>query len=174
MFPGLVRLILEKSGRHLNLLWESDETDPKRHLLVLATSELLKQFYHEPVGGQWTATLTRTQVLGVAESVFEEVIDNPYWVKRISNVGGAEDTPVGVCIGAVMASLTKLAPGQINSETVASALKAGLRAGAMELSLLEKIPGAAAGSVGTALTFAFDAIFEGVFGSGSDTRSHWR
>lgn len=174
MFPELVRLILERSSGNLALLWGADETDPKKHLLLVAASGLLRELSRKPAAGRWKPTLTRGQALTVAEAVFDEVIDNPYWVEKIQGVGGAEDTPVGVAVGAVLESFAKAAGRRFNNETVVAALKTGMKTGAMEISLLEKVPQGAAGEARTALTAALDAVFEGILGNGSDAKSRWR
>jgi hypothetical protein len=173
MYPELVRLVLEKSSANLSLIWSVNENNPKKHLLVMASSELMKQLSKKPAAGQWKPVLTRTQALAVAEAAFDEVLDNPYWVKKIAGVGGAGEKPLGVAISAILQSFAMVENGRFNNETIVAALKAGLNAGAMDTALLKKVPQAAAGDVRVAITSAVDAIFNGVLAGDSNARSQW-
>ena len=173
MYPELVRLILEKSSANLTLIWGINENDPKKHLLVMTSSELMKQLSKKPAVGQWKPVLTRAQALAVAEAAFDEVLDNPYWVKKVAGVGGAGEKPLGVAISAILQSFAMVENDRFNNETIVAALRAGLNAGAMDIALLKKVPQAAAGDARVAITSAVDAIFNGVLDGDSNTRSQW-
>jgi hypothetical protein len=175
MGPELIRLILEKTGADLPLLVGGSADNPKKNLLVLAASDLLANISEKSWSGGWHPTLTRDQVLDVAEDVFDEVLDNPYWLRKIQSVGGPDDTPLSVAIEAVVTSLKNTGKGdRLSSETVIAAIKAGVDAAAMDLALLKKVPDAAAGDARTALTAALDAVFDGIFADSSTAATRWR
>ena len=174
IYPELVKLLLEKSSANLSLVWDINENNPKKHLLVIANSELMKQLSAKRGVAKWKPDLTRAQALAIAEVAFDEVIDNPFWVKQMTGVGGAGEKPLGVAVSAVLNSFAMVERGRFNNETILAALKAGISAGAKEISLLKKAPQAAAGDARVVITSAMDAIFNGVLDGNSNARSQWR
>ena len=173
LYPELVRLLLEKSSANLSLIWDINENNPKKHLLVIASSELMKQLSVNHGAAKWKPDLTHAQALAVAEIAFDAVLDNPYWVKKIAGVGGAGEKPLGVAIAAILQSFAMVEGGRFNNETLLVALKVGISTGAKEIALLKKVPKAEAGDARVAITSAVDAIFNGVLDGNSNTRSQW-
>ena len=139
-----------------------------------ANQKLMKQLSAKRGVAKWKPDLTRAQALAIAEVAFDEVIDNPFWVKQMTGVGGAGEKPLGVAVSAVLNSFAMVERGRFNNETILAALKAGISAGAKEISLLKKAPQAAAGDARVVITSAMDAIFNGVLDGNSNARSQWR
>lgn len=174
--PELIRLVLEKTGSNLPLLAGGDGGDPGKNLLVLATSELLANVSEGSwTGGVWHPVLTRGHLLDVAEAVFDEVLDNPYWLKKIRSVGGPDDTPLGVAVEAVVNALKDSDAGdRLSSDTVVAAIKSGVAAAALNIDLLKKVPDTASGEARIALTAAIDAVFDGILAEGATPATRWR
>lgn len=171
ILPELVRLVLDKSADNMDLLWGRDFSDPDRHLLVTASRQLLKALATQPAVGTWRPTLTKSQVLDVANVVLDEVIDNPDWL--ITRAGMANPV-LEMAITGILAALKKADGQRINAETGVAALKGGVSAVALNINLLEKLPpgGQDAGKV--ALTAAIDAIFGTVFANNVNVTMKWR
>ncbi|MGH7162721.1 MAG: hypothetical protein ACREID_04495, partial [Planctomycetota bacterium] len=91
LFPELARLVLEKSGEHLDLVWGKRHQSAGRHLLVTASRTLLRALSREPApGATWRPRLSKERLLEVAEAVLDEVLDNPRWL--VDEAGEASDT----------------------------------------------------------------------------------
>jgi len=169
LLPDILQLVLEKSAANLALLWPAGSDSPTNHLLVGATSQLLNALAESAADGAWPR-LTRGQMLSIAETVFDEVADNPAWL--IERVNG--HSALGTGLKAVVTSLGNQPAAKINTNTLMVALRAGLMAAATDRSLLKKlpVPGTDAGKV--ALEAAIDAIIETVNGDTVPADRKWR
>lgn len=171
LFPEIARLVLEKSAGHLDLLWGPSFQSPERHLLVTATRVLLRSLAKEPPqGSAWTPRLTPDQIIGLADAVLDEVVDNPAW---LLDEAGGESGYLEAALEAVLASLRKVPGSRISAETGVAVLRAGLGAAALRLDLLGDLPAEAGRPARTAVTAALDAIFEEIFDRGVDPGARW-
>jgi hypothetical protein len=170
LLPDILRLVLEKSAQNLDLIWPAGSQSPRDHLLVTATSELLKALSESVSADQGLPKLSKAQVLSIAETVLDEVVDNPAWL--LERVNG--QSTLGTGLKAVLTSLGNQETDRLNAETLVAALRSGLLAAATRHSLLKKIdgPGADAGKV--ALEAAIDAIIDTVNGETVPANTKWR
>ncbi|HVE42678.1 MAG TPA: hypothetical protein VNM14_22550 [Planctomycetota bacterium] len=156
LFPELTRLILERSADNLDLLWSARSTSPSGHLLVLATKSVLKALSEKPPkGSTWKPSFTPEQILALAETVLDAVVDNPTWLENVPTAGAA---PLSVVLSSVLAALRKRDPSVISAETGVSILRAAILASASRLSLLKMLPQTGKTAVEAALTMIFDII----------------
>ena len=81
LLPEIIRIILEHSAEHLDLLFDTDEEDP-RHLLVIATEQTLAAIAQKPASGKWKPRLTNEQVLDLLDIIYTAVLANPQWVDK--------------------------------------------------------------------------------------------
>jgi hypothetical protein len=73
-------LVLEKTGEHAHVLIDADTGTP-RHLLVLATREILAALTRrEDREGRWRPGLSPEQGLYILELLLEEVVRYPDWI----------------------------------------------------------------------------------------------
>ena len=169
LLPDIVQLVLKKSAANLSLIWPAGSDSAGNHLLVIATSQLLTALAESAGNGAWPR-LTRGQMLSIAETVFDEVVDNPAWL--LERVNGHSALATG--LKAVLTSLGNQPAARINTDTLMVALRAGLMAAATDRSLLQKlpVPGTDAGKV--ALGAAIDAIIDTVNGDTVPAERKWR
>ncbi len=170
ILPEIVRLVLEKSADNMDLIWGKDFSDPGKHLLVVASQQLLEALAMEPDDGKWSPTLTKDQVLRVAEVVFDEVIDNPDWLTKRAG----EASPIlNVAVTAALDSLREQDGRRLSTEVGVAALQASVTAVAVRLPLLDPLPPRGQGAGKVALTAALDAIFETILDDALDTSTRW-
>ena len=81
LLPELIRLILESTARHLYLVYDVSEDEP-RHLLVIATEQVLLAIAEKPRYGKWKPTLSNEQVLEILEIIYAAVLAHPQWVQQ--------------------------------------------------------------------------------------------
>ncbi len=172
LFPEVVRLVLENSAEHMDLVWGTGFQSADKHLLVTASRSLLQALAKPaPPGSTWKPRFTRDQIVDVAEAVFGEVVENPDWL--VAHASGANDH-LGVAVDAMLASMRKLDGRRISADAGVAMLKAGLGAVAVRLPLLEELPAGTQDAGRVALTAALDAIFSELFGAGVEADAKWR
>ncbi len=169
LLPDILHLVLEKSAANLALIWPAGSDSPRNHLLVSATSALLKALAESAVDGAWPK-LARGQMLSLAENVFDEVVDNPAWL--LERVNG--HSALGTGLKAVLTSLGNQPAAKINTDTLMAALRSGLMAAATDRSLLKKLPAPGTDAGKVALEAAIDAIIDTVNGDTVPADRKWR
>ncbi len=78
--PELLRIVLEKSGDNLHLLWPDVDKKPEKHLLLVGAKELIEILAADPGQANWTLRFTRDNLLIVIESVMDDLSSNPEWL----------------------------------------------------------------------------------------------
>jgi hypothetical protein len=170
LFPDIIRLALEKSAENLDLIWPKETNDLADHLLVTGTKELFKALAEGTREEGWP-TLTKSQILGLVEVVFDEVIENPDWLLKSEGLEG--DSALTVAVKAALDSLEQLKPPLISADAAASAISAAISASAMRLEFLRELPpgGADAGKI--AIRAAMDAVFQNAMGDHVSAEEKW-
>lgn len=171
MFPEMVRLVLAKTADNADLIFGKRFTNPDRHLLVTAMRQLLKSLSKKPpAGSTWTPSFTKEQVLDIAEAVFDEVVDNPGWV--VDRAGNASKV-LGTAVQAMLESLRKLDSRRVSASAGVAMLKAGLKAVALQLPLIQDLPEGGQDAGRVAITAALDAILGTIFGEEVNAEASW-
>jgi len=80
LLPDVARLVLEKTGDNLSLLWPTAPNSPEKNLLLVAAKSILKSVSRPTADGTWHPDFTDEDMLFVIESVFDEVKRNPAWI----------------------------------------------------------------------------------------------
>lgn len=170
LLPDIARLVLEKTGENLELVWGRRITDPKKNLLLVAVKSTMKELAKKPpAGSTWKPTLTKEQVVAVAESVLDMVVDQPQWL--LKRADDTSDT-LGVAVRAMLDSLRAMDESRITGETGIALMRAGLAAVAQRITFLDALPGGAdAGK--RALTAAVDAVIGTIFADDADADAQW-
>ena len=170
LFPDIIRLVLEKSADNLDLIWPKETNNLADHLLVTGTKELFKALAEGTREEAWP-TLTKSQILGIVEVVFDEVIENPDWLLKSEGYEGG--SALTVAVKAALDSLEQLKAPLISADAVVAAISAAISASAMRLQLLRELPpgGADAGKI--ALRAAMDALFQNAIGDHVSAEEKW-
>jgi len=138
IMPEMMRLILERTAAHADLLWPDEFHQPEKHLLVSASRELLNQLSKPPApGDRWKPNLTKSQILGVVETVLDEVVQNPDWLVKEAE---SENVILAEVVESVMGALRKVPTNRLSSETGMEVLKSAVKAVALRKDFVEKIP----------------------------------
>lgn len=163
--PEAIRLTLEATGEHLELLLPEDGDDPERHLLLIAARSLLAQLSVPPADDAgWKLRLRSDQALMVLESVFDEVVQNPRWVEEIEDEG---ETLLAAVAAEVLATLRALPGPKLTSRTGFAILTAALRVAGRRFELLAEEQG------GRRIALVLDAVLGTVFAPGVDPKAVW-
>jgi len=170
IFPEIARLVLEKSAANLELVWPAGATDPAKHLLITGTRQLFAAIAKGSQENGWP-TLTRTQILGIAEVVFDEILENPDWLLERADLG--DDSALGVTVRAVLDSLQKVDESHFSSDAAAAVISAAIKATAMRLELVHKLPPGGADAGKLAINAAIDAVLESAFGDDISANKKW-
>lgn len=171
IFPEVVRLVLDKSADNLDLIWDTSESDPEHHLLVTASSTLLESLAKAPPdNARWKPQFTPQQLLEMAESVMDEVVENPAWLVERA---GTTSSHLEAAVEAILVSLRKVPGDRISAETGVAVLRAGLGGVALRLALVEELPAAGGEAARPAITAALDAIFGEIFADHVQAEASW-
>ncbi len=150
LFPELTRLVIERTGANLHLLWGAD--DDAENLALVAVRTLMGELAREPSAGAWKPRLSKSQVLNVAEAVLDELADNPQLIlMEVDGRATLQDV-----ISVVLQELSAKELDDLSGDTVVGILKVTVQAAAARWAFLEKLPGA---SGKTALAAVIDALF---------------
>jgi hypothetical protein len=137
IMPEMMRLILERTASHADLLWPDEFQQPDNHLLITGSRELLNQLAKSPAPGDtWKPKLTKSQILAVAETVLDEVVQNPEWLVKTAD---SENVILAEVVEAVMATLRKAPASRLSAETGMEVLKSAIKAVALRKDLADKI-----------------------------------
>jgi hypothetical protein len=170
IFPDLARLVLEKSADHLDLLWPDGSSDPARHLLVTAVRELFLALAEGTHEHGWP-TLTRSQLMDIAEAVLNEIVENPDWMLKQADLGNA--TPLSVAIRAALDAFRLHKGLKLSAAAAAAVVSAAIRAAGLRLELLHRLPPGGADAGAVALAAAMDALFSSALGDALSPEKKW-
>lgn len=170
IFPELASLVLEKSADNLDLIWPGGANDAGKHLLITGTRQLFLALA-EGTGEQGWPTLTKGQIMKIAEVVFDEIIDNPDWLMGMVNLG--DGSPLEVTIQAALDSFRQQQGSRLTADFAVAALSAAVKAAALRLELLHTLPAGAADAGKVAIGAAIDAVFDSVLGDAVSAEEQW-
>ncbi len=170
LFPEVARLILEKTGKNVALLWPEDaRNDPSKHLLITASKEFLLRLSSTKESGKpWYPSLSGSDIIEILETVLDEVVENPDWVIRKA---AEEDTVLGIMIEALFESLSKMSDRRLNPTLFKEIFRSAIKAIALRHELVEKIE--YNGKQKEAIGFILDTIIETVFSETAGTKARW-
>lgn len=176
IIPELVRLILESTAGNLNLLWPVKDTDAK-HLLVIALQQILAAISVKPTPvdpnspqAKWHPRLSKTQILVICNTLFDEVIHNPEWVTK--KIDANSNSLLQEVLESVFKALQQIPfDDRLNFHTVEIIIQTSLRTVASSQIVLTKIKWAKDTEERTILNKALDLIFAFAFQSEQKTNT---
>lgn len=166
VFPEILRLVIEKSGQNLDLLWPDGEIHPARRVLMVASKEILTRLSKKPVGGEWSVEFGADDIIAVADVALEEVASNPRW---IVDKAGNQNQTLGVAVGAMLEALRRRGDERLSSETASRMIQSGLRAVALRLEFLDELP-----NQKKIIGAVFDAIVTAILNAEAESKAAWR
>ena len=168
LLPELTRLILEKTGENLELLWPDLANNPQKHLLLTAASVTLGILSRKPADNQkWTLQFSAADVLTVTQTVFDELAANPTWL--LDKAGQVNDN-LRLALDAALGVLRNRADKRLSTATAAEVLQAVVTKVGSRKEFLDKLPQSLQPLVAPAL----DAIFKTIFDDQLDPRAAWQ
>lgn len=168
LLPELTRLILEKTGANLELLWPDLANNPQKHLLLTAAGVTLEILSRKPAAGQkWTLRFSSTDVLTVVETVLDELAANPTW---LLDKAGAVNSNLKLALEATLDVLRSRADGRLNAATAVAVLRAVVTKVGLRKEFLDKLPPGTQPIIAAVV----DAIFKTIFDSQLDARATWQ
>jgi hypothetical protein len=137
LLPDVTKLILEKTGDNLELLWPEMAQSPKNHLLLTAAKTSLAILTKAPDGARWKPRFGRDDLLAVTRTVFDEVVQNPAWLLAAADGG---DARLKIALEAALDVLRARGTQQLGLATATAVLQASIRTVALRAEFLERMP----------------------------------
>lgn len=135
LLPRLVQLVLEKTAANAGLLIDASPDQP-RHLLLTALTQILQALAASDGSGQWRPGISPAQAGLLIESLFDEVVRNPYWVTDKVN----QDSLLAEVLDVTFLALAGIPAGQrLSPETIEQLIQLNLRTVASSPQVLKKV-----------------------------------
>jgi hypothetical protein len=167
MLPEIGRMVLDKTGENLHLLWPELAIDPKKNLLLTGASTTLDVLTRKPAAGElWKPRFGREELLDVTEAVLDQFVENPGWL--VNHAGEVNDN-LKVALEAAVAVIRKRGDRRLGTALAADILKTSLAAVATRQEFMQHLP--AEGQV--AVAAVLDAVLEQVFRGDLDPKAAW-
>lgn len=166
VLPEVARLILEKTGENLELLWPEMTTRPERHLLLTAASETLGILSKKPDGAKWKPDFTPEDLLNVTETVLDEFAANPGWA--FDEAGKVNDN-LRTALEATVEVLRSRGDSRLSTKTASNILRSAIMAVSTRQEFLKELPNGK-----PIVAAAIDVLLEKVFDPGNDEKIAWR
>jgi len=139
LMPDIARLILEKTGKNIPILWPEFSADPKKNLLVVAAQKTLEILTQEPTDGvRWTPQFDDSDLLLVTEAVLDAFVESPGW---LLDSAGKVNGNYRIALEATIDVLRKRGDARLSTATGVDILRAVLRAVALRQEFLENLAG---------------------------------
>ncbi|CAA6827873.1 MAG: Unknown protein [uncultured Thiotrichaceae bacterium] len=166
LLPEAIRLLIEKSGENLALLWPDEGNHEEKRILLLATKDLFENLSATTAGNDWKLRFAKDDMLSMLDTALKEVAVNPAWVVDSAH---ARNSYLGDAVKAMFTVINDLQDERITAQVGAQMLQSGLRAAAMRLEFLDDLPDGkkVIGSV-------FDAILVSVLSADTSSKVAWR
>ncbi len=159
MLPELTRLVFAKSGAHLDLIWQAyidDPTDPQNHLLLTASKKTISILTEKTPGKKWNPKFNTKDLLTLAETVLDELANNPNWLL----MEAAEiDAVMEAALKSTLNAFKDRGDKRLSSTVAVNMLKAAFKAAAMRIEFCQKVEGLET----TFVAAAADAILSEIF-----------
>ncbi|MEQ8705626.1 MAG: hypothetical protein RIC19_16990 [Phaeodactylibacter sp.] len=171
LLPFLLRLVLEKTGEHAHVLIDA-ETGTPRHLLVIATREILAALtQREDREGRWRPGLSPEQGIYLLELLLEEVVRYPDWVT--GRVG--QQTVLRTVLDTVFDVLETIPTGsRLSAGTLELIVQSSLYAAVRSPKVLAKVTFATNTLERSILEHALRMVFSFVFPTGVNSTPTYR
>jgi hypothetical protein len=159
MLPELSRMVLEKTGENLHLLWPELANNPQKNLLLTGAGTALDVLTRKPAdGSKWTPRFGREELLDVTEAVLDQFVENPGWlVDEASEV----NENLKIALESAMGVIRERGDRRLGTALAADILKRSLAAVATRQEFVQTLPGEGRIAVAAVLDVVLDQAFRG-------------
>lgn len=166
ILPQLARLVLEMTGRHIDLVWPDMANEPGKHLLVTAAKTTLTVLSAKPPNqAKWKLRFGYAETMLVVESVIDELARHPQWLITASE---GLDNDLQAVIGSTLKVLRRRADERLSPAVAAEVLAEAVKAVALRREFLKEVPEA-----GTLAAAVVQLVIDSLFSSQIDESSQW-
>ncbi|MCP4002711.1 MAG: hypothetical protein GY725_00815 [bacterium] len=159
MLPEIGRMVLDKTGENLPLLWPELANDPKKNLLLTGASTALDVLTREPAAGErWQPRFGREELLDVTEAVLDQFVENPGW---LVDQAGEVNENLKVALEAAVGVIRKRGDQRLGTALATDILKSSVAAVATRQEFIQELPGDAQVAVAAVLDVVLDQVFRG-------------
>lgn len=172
ILPEITRLILNKTGKNLELLWPDLASSPQSHLLLTAASTTLSILTSAPENDQkWKLRFSRAEILAITEAVFDELVANPTW---LLDEAGKINENLKIALEASVDILRNRADERLNTSTAIEVLRVAIFTVSTRKEFLDKMPAGTPHQGQPIIAAAIDVVFAAIFDDELDTRAAWQ
>ncbi|GJM35397.1 MAG: hypothetical protein DHS20C18_43980 [Saprospiraceae bacterium] len=158
ILPELLRLVLENTGRNIQLIFKA-KSDSPQYMMVLALEQLMSHLSYKRDTDRWQPVLTSGEAMGLVELILDDVVMHPEWV--IPKGDGSLYNDVLTAVFAAMANIPK--KERLNADTLAAILQTCMRTAATSQQVLNPIQWGEDTEKTMILHKALDLIFDFTF-----------
>jgi hypothetical protein len=159
MLPEIGRMVLDKTGDNIQLLWPELASDARKNLLLIGAKTALDALTRKPAADEsWKPRFGREELLDVTEAVLDQFVENPGWL--VNDAGGvSEDLEAG--LKAAVAVIRKRGDRRLGIALAADLLKASLFAAATRQEFMRRLPAEGQIAVAAVLDAVLDQVYRG-------------
>lgn len=166
IFPEIARMVLENTGKNIDLFWPDLKNHPETHLLVTAARTTLEILSRPAVAGeQWQPGFGREDILSLTQCVLDELVSNPGWL--VNEAGQLSGTLEDV-LSATLEVLRERADRRLSPALGADILRAALKAMVLRKDFIMVIDGR------PAILAIVDAVVASIFDDERDAAVAWQ
>ncbi|HVR35808.1 MAG TPA: hypothetical protein VMS21_08150 [Methylomirabilota bacterium] len=170
--PEVMRLILEKTGENLPLLWPNPGREPGRHLLLMAAQTTLEVLSRpSSIEDVWSPAFGRTELITITDAVLDELAANPAWLAAIT---GKEDERLKLVLESALRMIRLRASPQLSPVIAADIVRAVVQASARRVEFLKPVSGDGTGDPPPLVAAVLDAILQAVFDPDLGESAAWQ
>ncbi len=159
LLPELIRLVLEHTAGNLEMLWIS-KPGGGEHLLVIAVKHLMEVISEPIPNASWRPTLSKAQLIAIAENILDEVVENPGWVRKREN----KPSLLKAVLRAVFQALAPIPKHErFSGEVVTLLIRISMRTVTNSQQVLKSIPWENEENKVVVLNKALDLVFAYIF-----------
>lgn len=138
LIPEIVRLVLEKTGRNLPVLWPG-QSDSPMNLLLVAARKALEILSQEPSPeARWKLRFSDADLMSVTEAVLDAFVEAPGWL--LDQTGKANEN-YRSALQAALEVLRQRGDPRLSSGLSVAVLRSALRTTALRQEFLEDVAG---------------------------------
>ena len=167
MLPEMLRVVLEKTGQNLDLLWPDLKNKPETNLALTAAKATLAALSEPIPGVKWKLRFTKQHLVWITETVIDELAANPQW---LLNKAGAENETLEAALRAALKVLSQRGDERISPATGIRILEAVVATAVLRQEFVQRLP-----ETGQALVVSvLDTVMAAAFNKNLDPKAAWQ
>ncbi len=168
----IARMVLERTGENLELLWPDYKDKSENNLLLKAAKTTLEILSRKPSGNaKWKLKFSSSDLLIVTETVIDELVVNPGWL--IDEVNEISDV-LGDVLNAALNVLRNRGDNRLSSTVAKDILREVIKTAALRKEFLDKLPQDHAEAGEKLIIAAIDTVLATIFHDDLDARAAWQ